>query len=59
ARIPADGRYLIEHPTGAAEVLLDIAPDGALRSAGTVRTARKLFDGRVFPTDNDCSGNRD
>ncbi|TPE44135.1 4-oxalomesaconate tautomerase, partial [Amaricoccus solimangrovi] len=31
ARIPADGRYLIEHPTGAAEVLLDIAPDGALR----------------------------
>ncbi|TPE51062.1 4-oxalomesaconate tautomerase, partial [Amaricoccus solimangrovi] len=49
ARIPADGRYLIEHPTGAAEVLLDIAPDGALRGAGTIRTARKLFDGRVFP----------
>lgn len=49
ARLPADGRFLIEHPTGAAEVFLDLGPDGALRGAGTVRTARKLFDGRVFP----------
>ncbi len=49
ARLPADGRFLIEHPTGAAEVLLDVAADGAIRSAGTLRTARKLFDGRVFP----------
>jgi 4-oxalomesaconate tautomerase len=46
---PKDGRFLIEHPTGAAEVFLDLAPDGSLRGAGTVRTARKLFDGRVFP----------
>jgi 4-oxalomesaconate tautomerase len=49
AEVPKDGRFLIEHPTGAAEVLLDLALDGTLRGAGTVRTARKLFDGRVFP----------
>ena len=28
--LPPDGRFLIEHPTGAAEVLLDLAPDGTL-----------------------------
>lgn len=49
ARLAADGRFLIEHPTGAAEVFLDLGPDGTLRGAGSVRTARKLFDGRVFP----------
>ncbi|MBV1703195.1 MAG: 4-oxalomesaconate tautomerase [Hyphomicrobiales bacterium] len=49
ARPPADGRFLVEHPTGVAEVFLDVGPDGAVRGAGTVRTARKLFDGRVFP----------
>ncbi len=49
ARVPDDGRFLIEHPTGAVEVLLDVGPDGTVRGAGTMRTARKLFDGRVFP----------
>ena len=49
ASLPRDGRFLIEHPTGAAAVFLDLAADGALKGAGTVRTARKLFDGRVFP----------
>ena len=49
ATLPPDGRFLVEHPTGAAEVLLDLAPDGTLRGAGTIRTARKLLDGRVFP----------
>ena len=48
AAAPSDGRYLIEHPTGAMEVFLDIGDDGSIRGAGTVRTARKLFDGRVF-----------
>lgn len=48
ARLPADGLSLIEHPTGAAEVLLEIEGD-AVTAAGSVRTARKLFDGRVFP----------
>lgn len=48
ARLPADGRFLIEHPGGAAEVLLRIE-GGKVSAAGTLRTARKLFDGRVFP----------
>lgn len=48
ARLPESGRHLIEHPTGAAEVLLDRNPDGTFR-AGTLRSARKLFQGKVFP----------
>ncbi|MCC5989770.1 MAG: 4-oxalomesaconate tautomerase [Pararhodobacter sp.] len=48
ARLPADGRFLIEHPGGVAEVLLRI-DGGKVIAAGTLRTARKLFDGRVFP----------
>lgn len=46
---PSDGRYQIEHPTGSMEVFLDIGDDGELLGAGSVRTARKLFDGMVFP----------
>lgn len=49
AALPPDGRFRVEHPTGSAEVFLDIAPDGNVHAAGTIRTARKLFDGRVFP----------
>lgn len=45
---PADGRYRIEHPTGEMEVFLELGEDGAVRGAGTIRTARKLFQGRVF-----------
>jgi 4-oxalomesaconate tautomerase len=51
AQLPADGRFRIEHPTGAAEVFLDEDGEGHVRSAGTIRTARKLFDGHVFPRD--------
>jgi 4-oxalomesaconate tautomerase len=51
ARVPSDGRFRVEHPSGALEVFLDIGPDGTVRGAGTIRTARKLFDGRVFPRD--------
>lgn len=46
---PADGRFRIEHPTGAAEVYLEITPQGRVTGAGTIRTARKLMEGRVFP----------
>ncbi|UWU24761.1 4-oxalomesaconate tautomerase (plasmid) [Rhizobium sp. CB3060] len=46
---PADGRYEIEHPTGSMEVFLDLDSQGEIKGAGTIRTARKLFDGRVFP----------
>ncbi|WP_137128568.1 4-oxalomesaconate tautomerase [Rhizobium sp. FY34] len=48
---PGDGQYLIEHPTGMMDVFLDIGEDGAIKGAGSVRTARKLFDGLVFPKD--------
>lgn len=51
AQLPADGRFAIEHPTGAAEVLLTFDAAGKVSGAGTLRTARKLFDGRVFPRD--------
>jgi 4-oxalomesaconate tautomerase len=46
---PLDGRYRIEHPSGDMEVFLDLDGDGKIQGAGTIRTARKLFDGRVFP----------
>ncbi|NBR90901.1 MAG: 4-oxalomesaconate tautomerase, partial [Rhodobacteraceae bacterium] len=49
ARAPEDGRFLVEHPTGAAGVLLKRDATGRVTGAGTLRTARKLFDGRVFP----------
>ena len=43
----------LEHPTGtfAAAVSLTIRPEGMpeVESAGIIRTARKLFDGVVFP----------
>jgi 4-oxalomesaconate tautomerase len=53
AEIPVAGHVLdIEHPTGhlAVEVELDATadPPRVLR-AGVVRTARKLFDGTVYP----------
>ena len=46
---PSDGLYRIEHPTGNTEVLVETDAGGAVTSAGMVRTARKLFDGHVFP----------
>ncbi|MCP1200543.1 4-oxalomesaconate tautomerase [Notoacmeibacter sp. MSK16QG-6] len=49
ATLPADTGFWIEHPTGAAEVLIERDENGAVVVAGTLRTARKLFDGRVFP----------
>ena len=51
--IPATAR--LEHPSGAMEVVMDYAlagPDGFdLRSAGLLRTARKLFTGTVHIPD--------
>ncbi|PJE26723.1 4-oxalomesaconate tautomerase [Pseudooceanicola marinus] len=49
AQLPEDGRFRIEHPSGAAEVLIETDASGQINGAGTLRTARKLFDGRVFP----------
>lgn len=49
ATLPQDGRFLIEHPTGAVEVLIEQDASGHVTGAGTLRTARKLMDGQVWP----------
>lgn len=49
AAIPESSSFRIEHPSGAAEVVIERDAAGAVTAAGTIRTARKLFDGRVFP----------
>lgn len=38
----------IEHPTGATPCMIELGEAGDLVGAGMVRTARKLFDGRVY-----------
>jgi 4-oxalomesaconate tautomerase len=49
---PGPTRFDVEHPTGHLEVEVELdqasQPPTVLRS-GAVRTARKLFDGTVFP----------
>lgn len=49
ARLPAPGAPMsVEHPAGRLDVEVEL--DGTSpRRAGIVRTARKLFDGTVFP----------
>jgi 4-oxalomesaconate tautomerase len=53
AAFPADGHVVdVEHPTGHLEVEVDVDTSVSpprVRSAGVIRTARKLFDGIVFP----------
>lgn len=53
AAFPAEGHVVdVEHPTGHLEVEVDLdtsASPPLVRSAGVIRTARKLFDGAVFP----------
>ncbi|MFJ4551787.1 4-oxalomesaconate tautomerase [Streptomyces sp. NPDC088817] len=55
ARPPAAGhRTRIEHPTGFLEIATDVVPGAGgappvARSAAVVRTARRIFDGTVFP----------
>jgi 4-oxalomesaconate tautomerase len=44
---PGQTRFEIEHPSGALRV--EVRSDG---HAGVVRTARKLFDGLVFPRED-------
>ncbi|CAL9342738.1 hypothetical protein SUDANB171_00304 [Streptomyces sp. enrichment culture] len=46
---PAEGaRHRVEHPTGHADVEIELAGRRVVRTS-VVRTARKLFDGTVFP----------
>jgi 4-oxalomesaconate tautomerase len=52
---PAGGVLVVEHPTGTFDVSLDVDLSGPLpvvRRSGIVRTARKLFDGTVFPREH-------
>ncbi|MEM9757114.1 MAG: 4-oxalomesaconate tautomerase [Pseudomonadota bacterium] len=39
----------VEHPAGALPLILRRDADGTVIEAGNLRTARKLFDGLVFP----------
>ena len=50
ANVPdgAEKTLSVEHPTGEFTVLANLDADGAVTSAGVLRTARKLFDGSVF-----------
>jgi 4-oxalomesaconate tautomerase len=53
AHLPPPGEPLrLEHPTGHLDVAVDLEPGAGpprLRRSGVVRTARKIFDGSVFP----------
>ncbi|QIG38381.1 4-oxalomesaconate tautomerase [Microbacterium sp. 4R-513] len=52
ARLPAEGPIEVEHPSGSFPALVRVgkADDGAWTGTSTsIRTARKLFDGLVFP----------
>ena len=54
ARVPDGDEKLVsvEHPSGETSVMMDVAmEDGAIRiaRAAVLRTARKLFEGHVFP----------
>lgn len=50
----ADGTLTCEHPTGTFTAAIEIDQSGVVpdvRRAGIIRTARKLMDGNVFPTE--------
>lgn len=38
----------IEHPTGSTATVLEFDPDGSVVKSALLRTARKLFEGRIF-----------
>ena len=42
----------IEHPTGHFDCVFEFEADGSPARAGVVRTARKLFDGTVYPRED-------
>ncbi|MAT04232.1 MAG: 4-oxalomesaconate tautomerase [Acidimicrobiaceae bacterium] len=50
----ADGLLTCEHPTGTFTAAVEVDADGdvpVVRRSGIIRTARKLMDGTVFPTE--------
>jgi 4-oxalomesaconate tautomerase len=55
ATLPEGNVFAIEHPAGAMEIFVE--HDGpAITAVGTMRTARKLFEGRVFPAPSSQAG---
>lgn len=48
AVLPDDKMFAIEHPAGAMDIIIE-NEGPTITAAGTIRTARKLFEGRVFP----------
>jgi len=48
AVLPQGEIFVVEHPSGSVEVMLERDAQGEVIRAGTLRTARKLFDGLVF-----------
>jgi 4-oxalomesaconate tautomerase len=58
-RSAASDRVRIEHPTGALDVSVELdgsGPETRLRTSAVVRTARKLFDGLVWPRAGKATG---
>ena len=49
AALPRGSTFRVEHPSGAAEVLLERDAAGRVTRAGTIRTARLLMEGTVYP----------
>jgi len=50
ADVPAGDRKVmsVEHPSGESTCVIEISEDGEVVSSATLRTARKLLDGRIF-----------
>lgn len=50
ATLPTGNKIVasIEHPIGENQILLNIDDEGDVANASVIRTARKLFDGKVF-----------
>ncbi|MEK0098711.1 4-oxalomesaconate tautomerase [Streptomyces sp. A475] len=63
ARLPSHGdRLRIEHPTGFLDIEAGVelrAGSAVARRTAVVRTARKLFDGKVFPRSADATSRPD
>jgi 4-oxalomesaconate tautomerase len=48
-----EGRVRVEHPSGVTDTVVRVDDAGHPTSSGLVSTARKLFDGIVFPYEED------
>ena len=56
-----DGLFIIEHPSGALQVALQMTDDGEavdVKCAGIVRTARLLFTGQIFVPSSATGGTK-